>query len=147
MKQLGYVFCAVCFLILAGVSCAPKSDKGKPANTAQVSSQAPAGVDLGLEAFHTMVSDTPGVIIDVRTLQEFLAGHIPGAVNIDVTADTFTQKANDLDKSARVYVYCASGNRSGKAKALLLQAGFQHVFNLTHAGFPDWQAAGYPVEK
>lgn len=69
------------------------------------------------------------VWIDVRSAEEFQAGHLEGAVNIvhtDIAAKiaTVTQ-----DKNADIQLYCRSGRRSGLAAAELKKLGFTNVHN------------------
>jgi phage shock protein E len=68
--------------------------------------------------------------IDVRTAEEFAAGHVSQAVNIPY--EEITQRIGEVteDKDALIYVYCRSGRRSGIAKVALAEAGFSNVVNL-----------------
>ena len=84
------------------------------------------------------------VLLDVRTPAEFSAGHISGAVNVDVQASTFAQKIATLDHAKNYAVYCHSGNRSKTAKTAMQQGGFGHVFDLA-GGITAWQSAGGQV--
>lgn len=88
--------------------------------------------------------ESPGVqLVDVRTPEEFAAGHIPGAVNIDVYADDFLAQCLDtLDKDRELAVYCRSGRRSKEAAGKLSKAGFK-VSELD-GGFISWTG---PREK
>jgi phage shock protein E len=71
------------------------------------------------------------LLVDVRTEKEFADGHMDDAVNIEC------DKTNDLiaaigdDKQRQVVFYCRSGNRAGKAKAVLEGKGYNHIFNAT----------------
>lgn len=67
------------------------------------------------------------VVIDVRTPEEFAAGHLAGAQNIDVEAAGFGSKIAALDKGAAYLVYCHSGRRSGLAAAQMASAGFTDI--------------------
>ena len=70
-------------------------------------------------------------LIDVRTSEEFNAGHIEGAINIDFkNEEVFYQSFQRLDKKNPVYVYCRSGNRSKKSADKLLEMGFSKVYDL-----------------
>ena len=102
--------------------------------------------NLSVEEFARMADDKQNVILDVRTPEEFQAGHIPGAVNLDVTAFDFQAKAALLDRSKIYLVHCASGVRSARACENLKQLDFISLFNLP-AGFRAWAKAGKPVEK
>ena len=77
-------------------------------------------------------------LVDVRTSEEFNAGHIEGAINIDFKNDeVFYQSFQRLDKKNPVYVYCRSGNRSKKSADKLLEMGFSRVYDLK-GGYIDW---------
>ncbi len=83
--------------------------------------------------------------LDVRSFSEFQAGHIPGAVNIDVNElDARIAEINDK-KAVDVLVYCLSGIRSVTASNKLTAAGFTKVHNMA-GGFNAWRAAGYEYE-
>jgi rhodanese-related sulfurtransferase len=90
--------------------------------------------------------NTNAVVLDVRTREEFVEGHIPGAVLIDFKAADFKQKVSQLDHDKLYLVHCAAGGRSAKAAELMGTLGFERVFNL-EGGMKAWTAAGKPVEK
>lgn len=77
-------------------------------------------------------------LIDVRTPKEYKEGHIGNAENIDFLANDFTEKIKTLDKSKPVYIYCKSGNRSGKATKALYDAGFNTIYDL-EGGILAWE--------
>jgi len=89
-----------------------------------------------------MNSDT--TIIDVRTPEEFAAGHLDGAVNIDWQGATFFDEIAQFDPSGAYIVYCKSGNRAGQALDALTDMGYT---NLRNAGGVDDAAAltGLPI--
>ncbi|HNH07217.1 MAG TPA: rhodanese-like domain-containing protein [Leptospiraceae bacterium] len=67
-------------------------------------------------------------IVDVRSPAEFAGGSYPGAVNIPV--DQISARISEFgDKNGAVIVFCASGMRSARAKAMLDGAGFTNVTN------------------
>lgn len=89
------------------------------------------GTSSGATRETTAVGNQSGtVIIDVRTPEEFAAGHLEGAVNHDLNGGDFQAVLPGLDTSVTYKIYCRSGNRSGQAMALMQQAGFDHVENL-----------------
>jgi phage shock protein E len=69
------------------------------------------------------------VVIDVRTEQEYAAGHIAGAVNIEHTKIAQEIAKADASKDDTVILYCQSGRRSATAQATLKKMGFLHVEN------------------
>lgn len=76
------------------------------------------------------------VLLDVRTPDEFNAGHIPAAVNINVMDNWFVNSVSELDKSIPYFVYCRSGARSGRACLIMAEQGFT-VYNLV-GGIGSW---------
>jgi rhodanese-related sulfurtransferase len=87
----------------------------------------------------------PGVIIlDVRTPEEFNAGHIANAININVADSNFSSEVSKLDKNATVAVYCRSANRSAVATNEMAELGFTDMYDM-QGGIIDWEAAGGPV--
>lgn len=73
------------------------------------------------------------VLIDVRTPQEFSAGHIEGALNIPVDAIREVERTIP-DKAAPLFLYCASGARSGSACQALARMGYTSVQNIGGIG-------------
>ncbi|TFD54446.1 rhodanese-like domain-containing protein [Cryobacterium frigoriphilum] len=67
------------------------------------------------------------VVVDVRTASEFEAGHLDGAVNIDVQSADFDALIGALPAAGDYVVYCASGNRSAGAVDRMEGLGFTAV--------------------
>ncbi len=86
------------------------------------------------------------VLIDVRTPAEYSRGHIPGATNLDYTAESFPAELGKLDRSKTYVVHCAAGGRSTQSLAVFARLGFKSVHHLD-GGLNGWIAAGKPVEK
>jgi rhodanese-related sulfurtransferase len=85
--------------------------------------------------------NTPHLLLDVRTAEEFAGGHLPNAVNIPV--EDLEARLSEIPMGQPVVVYCRSGNRSADAANILNRAGYTQVLDL--GGIIDWQAAGYQV--
>ncbi len=66
-------------------------------------------------------------VVDVRTPAEFKQGHLTGAINLPL--QTLPTELNKLKKDQVIITCCASGMRSGAAKRLLKNQGFQNVHN------------------
>jgi rhodanese-related sulfurtransferase len=122
----------------------PKLQRHPGANA--TSAATAAYKNLSVEEFARMADDKRNVILDVRTPAEFQAGHISGAVNLDVSAPDFEAKAALLDRSKIYLVHCASGVRSARACDKLNHFDFPNLYNLP-GGFRAWTKAGKPVEK
>tara|TARA_A100000164_G_scaffold323265_1_gene306985 strand:+ start:518 stop:850 length:333 start_codon:yes stop_codon:yes gene_type:complete len=86
--------------------------------------------------YHTFV-EKGYTIIDVRSHEEYMQGHIPGAQNIDVRAETFITEIQELSKSDTLLVYCRSGRRSLYAAQVMVSFGFKKIYDLD-GGFLNW---------
>jgi len=85
----------------------------------------------------------PHTLVDVRTAEEFNAGYIPGAININL--QELQQKLNRIPTDKPVIVYCRSGNRSAFAANILKQAGYTEVYDL--GGIIEWARQGLPITR
>ena len=66
-------------------------------------------------------------VVDVRTQDEWNRGHLEGALHIEW--QDILQLSSDINKDEKIYLYCRSGNRSGKATKILEDAGYINVIN------------------
>ena len=83
------------------------------------------------------------VLIDVRTPEEFASGHIQSALNLPV--ETLQTRLSEVPQDIPVIVYCRTGNRSAAAAQILVDAGFQPVYDL--GGIQSWVAEGLPINQ
>ena len=67
------------------------------------------------------------IIIDVRTIEEWNTGHLDGAIHIEW--QDILKISNTVAKDKKLYLYCRSGNRSGKATKMLNEIGFSQAIN------------------
>ncbi len=93
-----------------------------------------------------MIARFEPLILDVRTPQEFKAGHLPNAVLLPV--QVLEQNIDRLSphREREILIYCATGNRSTVASKILLDGGFKQIANLRH-GIVDWHRLKYPVVR
>ena len=70
------------------------------------------------------------IILDVRTPEEFAAGHLEGAILVDIKDASFDSRIAELDPTVRYVVYCRSGNRSAQAVERMKAAGFTDLTDL-----------------
>lgn len=116
----------ILFIIIASVSaCQQKEIKAGQYH----------GVDA--ESFKLVVRNANVQIIDVRTDSEFLKGHIPNAINININEQNFNDNCrNALDEHYPVAIYCHSGKRSHIAAGILVDMGYD-VYEL-EGGVLGW---------
>jgi len=96
------------------------------------------------EAYGLLSSDPSVFLLDVRSLSEYVAGHIPGAYHIphDVISDREAELPERRNRS--ILVYCQGGYRSSLASAEIAEIGYSPVQNMA-GGFASWSEIGYPV--
>jgi phage shock protein E len=68
-----------------------------------------------------------GVLVDVRTPEEYAAGHLDGAVNINLLEEGFAARFDTIQKNKTLYLYCKKGGRSARAASLLDSLGYQVI--------------------
>jgi hydroxyacylglutathione hydrolase len=83
-------------------------------------------------------------VLDVRTSDEWNAGHLPGVVHIPL--GTLPDRLAELPRDRPIVLHCQRGGRSSIAASLLQARGFTHVENLA-GGFSAWRDEGQPVER
>ena len=130
---------ALMLLPLAG-GCAT----GGAADVASASTSASAGSveTLDTASLASMIDTGTVTLVDVRTPEEFAAGHIPGAINIPV--DGFDPAAVPQNDGQETILYCGSSRRSGIAADILADHTDSTVRHL-EGGITAWKEAGQPV--
>jgi rhodanese-related sulfurtransferase len=85
-------------------------------------------------------------IVDVRTLEEYIRGHLSGSISLPL--DQLQMQADEIlkDKNRPVLVYCLSGSRSLVAAQILESLGYQKIYNMTH-GLMEWRIQNLPLEN
>ena len=106
--------------------------------SAQQKTAATIAKNVDPKEFSRLMNAKPGLILDVRTPGEVEKGAIRGSRNIDFFSDNFSNEIDKLDKNKPVYVYCASGGRSGETMDLMKEKGFKEVYNL-EGGYTAWK--------
>jgi len=120
------------------------------------------------EQARALLQDEGWTYLDVRTVEEFEAGHVPGAYNIPIffagsygmqpNADFVEAVKRTFQATERLVVGCKAGGRSRRACELLAHAGFGELVNMDGGfhGRPDetgrivqqgWQASGFEVAR
>ena len=86
--------------------------------------------DIEIEDAEKILKALGGILVDVRSPQEYEEGHMEGAILIPEYE--INKKAKEMlpDKEKVVIVYCSSGVRSKKAKEELKNMGYKYVYNL-----------------
>ncbi len=95
--------------------------------------------DVSVQEAQNMIASGEVIILDVRTDDEFNEGHIEGARQLNFFSDNFKEKIAELPRDANYLVYCASGNRSGKAVQIMKELNFIEVHNM-EGGISAWRS-------
>lgn len=102
---------------------------------------------VSIEQFEKLLTEkSNALILDVRTPEEFAAGHVKGAVNLNIYDAGFKTALTKLDKSKPVLVYCKAGGRSADAATQMQDLGFSEVYNFG-GGMLAWANADKPMVK
>ena len=140
-KSVIALLLSLCVVMAAGAA-----DTGNEKKPSAEKKEAKGFKNVDVAEFEKLRADKKNVVLDVRTQKEFEAGHIPGAVHIDVNASDFPEKIARLEKSKTYLVHCAAGVRSAKACDKMSHLAFPKLYNL-EGGFKAWETAGNKPEK
>jgi rhodanese-related sulfurtransferase len=96
--------------------------------------------------FKLRCANAHGILLDVRTPEEYLASTIPGAININVMdPDYFASHIKKLDKNKTYFLFCGTGMRSSEAMEEMKKAGFLKVYELD-GGLTAWEKYDLPLD-
>lgn len=98
---------------------------------------------VGLEELRRLMRAGDVTVIDVRPQDEYVAGHVPGALSIPVAE--LKRRLGEIPKRKQVVAYCRGPYCvfSTEAVTLLRKNGYRA--RRTDEGLPDWRAAGWPI--
>lgn len=100
--------------------------------------------EVSAQELDTMIRNGDALVVDVREVDEFAAGHIPGAINMPLS--TFQPSKLPHAQGKMLVLNCLGGKRSGMA---LDKCGVAQAAVDTHlaGGFNAWNAARLPIER
>ena len=141
---------SVLALVSVGVSCA----RDRPAETRASRSGAYETVPVAARLVsapeaRTLAAWPAGIVlIDVRTAEEYGAGHLPHArtIPLDEIGPALDSGDFPFDSHAPLLVYCRAGSRSAQAAALLSRHGYARVYDL-EGGITAWGERDYPIVR
>lgn len=128
MKKIWYILMALALVIAGSVQAMKEEAPLDPQGRAErISAQAAVEQMEALEEY---------VLLDVRTAEEYEAGHIQGALLIP--EQELAVKAPEMlpDLETPIFVYCRSGRRSALAAQTLVDLGYLQVYDF--GGINDW---------
>ena len=88
------------------------------------------------------VGATPALVIDVRDVNEYKSGHVPGAINIP--QKKLDKQLDKLLEADGVVLYCINGRRTRLAEQTLIEHDIPNVYHL-EGGLMGWRQGGYKV--
>jgi rhodanese-related sulfurtransferase len=102
---------------------------------------------ISIDELHDQVQGMRGnsLILDVRSPEEYSAGHIEGSQNtphVEVGGIV-----GDLKTYDKVYIHCKMGGRAKMASETLAQAGLENIVCVGDGGMERWMQMGWPVQK
>ncbi len=102
------------------------------------------GPDVSVSEVAQLYGTGDVVVIDVREVDEYAGGHIPGAILMPL--GTVPQRSGEIPVDQPVIVVCRTDNRSAQAVQWLRQQGFTNVHRM-FGGMVAWEAAGNEIEQ
>lgn len=105
---------------------------------------------ISVDEFKSQFKDhnTPHLLLDVRTVEEFEEARIPGAVNIPLDElDTQIAHIQELAGDNPIILVCRSGMRSMMGAEVLRYGGLQHTLYNLEGGTMDWAMSRFPLDS
>lgn len=99
---------------------------------------------IPIETYREQFQSGDHTLVDVREPQEWVTGHIPGAIHIPL--NSLPDHLAEIPKDKPVVVVCAHGHRSLYGSQFLAQNGFPDVYNLED-GTVGWTMRRLPLER
>ena len=96
------------------------------------------------ELFGRLEGEDAPILLDVRSAEEYEAGHIPGAINVPYDQIAASLDSLESFRTGEIVVYCRTGRRAGVAEDVLREAGFTRVFDL-EGHMVSWNEQDLPV--
>lgn len=107
----------------------------------------PTFQEIDIAAYRRQFADddrTPYLLLDVREVDEYQAGHLPGAINIPLSL--LQMRVDEVGKDKPIVLVCNSGGRSAMAAEYLARRGYGDLYNLID-GTMGWSQQGLPLEN
>ncbi len=147
MKLVTKLAMALPLLALAALVTHPSRAEQPLRSIEAVIKDARTGVDfIGNDELIKRIHANPKlVLLDVRTHEEYQAGHMKGATWMERGIAEFRLARTLRDPNAEIVVYCALGNRSALVVKALKRMGYRNV--RSHVGFNQWLEAGHPFSN
>ncbi|MBT3923174.1 MAG: rhodanese-like domain-containing protein [Nitrospina sp.] len=103
--------------------------------------------NISIDELHDLVQDMGenNLILDVRSPEEYSAGHIEGSQN--TPHEEVSGISEDLKAYDNVYVHCKMGGRAKMASEALINAGLDNIVCVGNGGMERWMQMGWPVNK
>lgn len=143
-RAFGTLVVAAALLAGCSQSQSPAPAPAAQAPAAQAQQKAPMVEVTAADLLAQVKAGGKPFIVDVRTPEEYAAGHIDGARNIDL--QTIAEGIKAIPKEKAIVLICRSGNRSAQAYDILAKLGYTKLTNVT-GGMQAWEQAGGPVAK
>lgn len=103
--------------------------------------------EMSQDQLKQLMSDRENfILLDVRTSQEFNAGHIENAHNLSLQSLQTKPIELDADENTKIIVYCRSGKRAKEAIKILEKNNFNNVDHL-NGDFNGWKASNSVIVK
>lgn len=100
--------------------------------------------NIDIDSYRDKFHDGDHVLVDVREIEEWVGGHVPGAIHIPL--NDLPDRLAEISAEKPVVVVCASGVRSIYGGQFLIENGYSEVYNL-EGGTKTWMLKGLPLER
>ena len=97
------------------------------------------------QTYQRILTDDDIILLDVRSEEEFAAGHLPDAINVPIYKFTSGLPELSFSKDDDIIVYCKSGPRAYFVQKVLQQAGYIHIYDM-RGHYSEWEKKDFPIQ-
>ncbi len=131
--------------VMPAPAAAPQQQPAAAPPMPEISPEVANAPRISAEELKAKLDKGEAVTIDVRTIDDFTAGHIPGALQIPLQYVQGEIPWFPKDKMLVTYCTCPAEETSGQAVLILQQGGLKNAAALK-GGLDHWRALGFTVE-
>lgn len=147
-KRLARTVACAAAILVAGIALGLSANALSDAGIPLVKTVAPLGRTISLADAHSLFVTGDAQFVDARPHEDFVVGHVTGARNVPWAARAVRLDAllSEVPRTRPIVVYCDGGDCESAAdvSAWLAAHGWRNV-RVLDAGYPVWEAAGFPV--
>ena len=141
LSVYAFLFCAILFFVFCSED--EKQVESNDVHTDTLANVLPDTVSV--TEMERLMNEPGYIVVDVRTPEEYDAGHIENTLNLNFESGEFSENIQMFDKDKTYLIHCWTDRRSGLAKEIMDKMDFKTI--VVKGGIEEWKSQNKPVVK